>query len=368
MTGYIKGLDGLRGIAIILVMLFHFRRYDFGEIGLDVGWVGVQLFFVLSGFLITRILLHEKHRSIGKYLKKFYWRRSLRIFPVYFAYLFVLTISFWLFGFPDALGKKAAWLYTYTYNFTRLLPEWSHSVFFTHLWSLSVEEQFYLFWPVLIFFFREKVLKFIIVGIIIVSPIIRWALAHFLLTHTSLDYHVTGEAVYWFTLSHLDAFAFGGSIPIFKIPEKIKRLDLLCLLLFTVVVITGAINFIFLQHPPLPHISSLGYPIASLDYGQHIWSYTLLNAFFTSLIIWVSYRTAGSLFSNFFLVSIGKVSYGMYLFHWGILGIFNQTVGRVLTNSLVVFVIYFFSVYAFASLSYYFFESHFLKLKDRINI
>ncbi len=366
MTSYIKGLDGLRGIAIILVMLFHFRRYDFGEIGLDVGWVGVQMFFVLSGFLITRILLNEKHQSIDKYLKRFYWRRSLRIFPVYFAYLFVLTISFWLFDFPDTLGEKAAWLYTYTYNFTRLLPDWSHSVFFTHLWSLSVEEQFYLIWPMLIFFFRDKALKFIIIGIIIISPIIRWVLAHFLLTHTSLDYHAAGEAVYWFTFSHLDAFAFGGAIPIFKISEKFKRLDLLCLLLFLVVAIMGIINFIVLQHSPIPHISSLGYPIASLNYGQHIWSYTLLNAFFASLILWISYSTAGRLFSNPFLVSVGKVSYGMYLFHWGILGIFNQTVGGFLANSLVIFVIYFFSVYIFASLSYHFFESHFLKLKDGI--
>ena len=366
MTGYIKGLDGLRGIAILLVMLFHFRRYDFGEVGLDIGWVGVQMFFVLSGFLITRILLNEKHQNISKYLKNFYWRRSLRIFPVYFAYLIALTISYWLIGFPNSLGEKAAWLYTYTYNFTRLFPDWTHSVFFTHLWSLSVEEQFYLVWPILIFFFRSKSLQFIIICIIVISPLARWVFADILLIYTSLDHQAVGEALYWFTLSHLDAFAWGGAIPIFKLQEKIKRLDLFCLLLFTTVLVVGIVNLMLFQHSTSPHISSLGYPIASLEHGQHIWSYSLLNAFFTSLILWVSYSSAGRLFSNPFLVSIGKVSYGMYLFHWGILGAFSKIAHQLSINSLIVFIIYFLAVYAFAYLSYHLFESHFLKVKNKV--
>lgn len=368
MTTYIKGLDGLRGIAIILVMLFHFRRYDFGEIGIDVGWIGVQMFFVLSGFLITRILLNEKQKSISEYLKRFYWRRSLRIFPLYFAYLIVLSISFWLLGLPQAMGKKAVWLYTYTYNFTRLLPEWSHSVFFTHLWSLSVEEQFYLIWPLLIFFTRDKVLKYILAGIIVTSPFIRWGFASFLLTNTSLNLEAAGEAVYWFTFSHLDAFAFGGAIPIFNLHEKVQRPGLLCLIFATVILSIG--SFRLAQEPVISpiHFSSLGYPIASLDYGQHIWSYTLLNAFFALLILWVSYSSGGKLFSNSFLVSIGKVSYGMYLFHWGILGAFSKIANQLPISSLLSFVIYFFGVYLFARASFYFFETYFLKIKNNVKL
>ena len=90
---HIKTLDGLRGIAVILVILAH------GLI-INCGWLGVQLFFVLSGYLITKILLNDTNYTVGFYLKRFYWRRALRIFPIYFLYLFVLWISYQLFQKP----------------------------------------------------------------------------------------------------------------------------------------------------------------------------------------------------------------------------------------------------------------------------
>src|SRR5689334_13554869 len=96
---HIKALDGVRGIAILLVILFHY-----GYLGC--GWIGVQLFFVLSGFLITSILIKDKGQSLKQYLKRFYWRRSLRIFPLYYLYLFVMLAAFLLFRIPPAFGDQ----------------------------------------------------------------------------------------------------------------------------------------------------------------------------------------------------------------------------------------------------------------------
>lgn len=364
MTNYIKGLDGLRGIAIVLVMLFHFRLYDFGDIGISAGWVGVQLFFVLSGFLITRILLADREHPLSAYLKKFYWRRSLRIFPLYYAYLLVLTLAFVIVNFPPELGNKAPWLYTYTYNYTRLSPEWTHSIFFTHLWSLSVEEQFYLLWPLFIFFVRGRALKIALLAIIVVAPAFRAVLAAYLQHRTSLDPHAIGEAVYWFTLSHFDAFASGGAVAVFKLNERIRRPGLVCGVVLAVVILVGLVNLLAMPHAVPLDPSSLGYPIASLEHGQHIWSYSLLNCFFALLILWVSV-TSLKVFNASPLVAIGKVSYGMYVFHWAILGAFNQTISTRLSSSLLSFVVYFSMVYGFSWLSYRFFEQYFLKLKNR---
>jgi len=112
--GYIKALDGLRAVAIILVMMFHYGIIGFG-------WLGVQIFFVLSGFLITGILLKLKNEEtfFGKKIKRFYARRSLRIFPVYYLYLLVFLLCFIVFAVPADFGYKAPYLFTYTYNYTR---------------------------------------------------------------------------------------------------------------------------------------------------------------------------------------------------------------------------------------------------------
>src|SRR5438552_3870358 len=107
---YNKSLDGLRGIAILLVILYHF-----GYLG--AGWAGVQIFFVLSGYLITSILCAEKEQPIGFYLKRFYWRRSLRIFPLYFGCLLVLSLVYAVSGKPPLFANRWQYLFTYTYNY-----------------------------------------------------------------------------------------------------------------------------------------------------------------------------------------------------------------------------------------------------------
>jgi peptidoglycan/LPS O-acetylase OafA/YrhL len=167
-------LDGLRGVAILLVVFLHnfgFMNYFF------FGWLGVDLFFVLSGFLITEILL----RTVGKpgFLKNFYARRVLRIFP-----LFYLTLVICLLLLPSikSLNLQAnyytdnqLWLWTYLQNWLYVIKEPYGDKLLLHTWSLAVEEQFYLLWPLLILIIRRpKHLLWVMMSILILVGIARY--------------------------------------------------------------------------------------------------------------------------------------------------------------------------------------------------
>lgn len=358
---YIRSLDGLRAVAVLMVMAFHFRLFEFG-------WAGVQMFFVLSGFLITSILLKDKQKPFSQYLKVFYWRRSLRIFPLFYAYLIIIAIGYLLFKEPENFSFLSKYLFTYTYNFSRLSSDWSHSPLFTHLWSLSVEEQFYLFWPFIIYFFSIKQLKHIIIGILIIVPIFRLVLGEYLLIQTNFTTHDVGEIVYWFTVSHIDAFAIGAAIPLFNLKDLIQKKRQLVWLSFGLVILAGVINYISQNNSNI-EISSLGYPIGGMANYQSVWSYTVLNVFFTLLIlnlISVENNKKRNVLNNKLLVSMGKVSYGMYLYHWALLAILERTIlYEVFNNRLLAFPIYALIVYLVSYISFQVFEKRFLALKDK---
>lgn len=364
MTSYIRSLDGLRALAVALVMLFHFKL-------VDSGWIGVQIFFVLSGFLITRILLHEKHQSLGFYLKRFYWRRSLRIFPLYFTYLILISIAFLFVQAPEATTSKLPYLFTYTFNFTRLSPEWTHSPLFTHFWSLSVEEQFYLVWPLMVFLLPDRWLKRAMILIILSGPVVRYLLGKWLLG-TELSDEAAGEAIYWFTFSHFDAFAMGGAITLFNIPQKITYPGRLLGIAVALTGIVGLANWLLLTSQGQNYsFHTFGYGVGITSNYQHVWSYTLLNLCFTAIIIGfiTENRLSRSypirLFQHPVLVSIGKVSYGMYVFHWAIMAAFVKLTAPYLGKGWLAFILYFCVVWAVSWLSFYQYENRFLQLKDR---
>jgi len=169
----IPALDGLRGIAVLLVILYHSSYasalsaspVDAAYARLSgAGWMGVDLFFVLSGFLITGIL--DDSRGRDGYFSSFYARRFLRIFPLYYAFvLLVLPLSARLLAgnlAPDVaeLRAKSGWYLGYAVNFLVVLHDgWKATVPHTsHLWSLAVEEQFYLIWPPLVFLLPRRAL------------------------------------------------------------------------------------------------------------------------------------------------------------------------------------------------------------------
>lgn len=157
---YYARLDGLRCIAISLVLLEHFA----GVIGskISAGFYGVDLFFVISGFLITQILVAQANLPFNQYYLKFSVRRILRIFPLYY---FIITLL-WLLNVEDVRSFTYS-LYTYTTNY-RLDFQKAQSPI-RHLWSLSVEEQFYLFWPFIIYIIAKNKTLLIVTLIIVIA-------------------------------------------------------------------------------------------------------------------------------------------------------------------------------------------------------
>ncbi len=140
-------IDGLRGLAVIIVVLYHG-----GWFRLKGGFVGVDVFFVLSGFLITRLMIDEQLRNGEISIKRFYIRRALRLLPALFGLIAGVWAAALLLDIPELradLSSRTFWALSYLSNWNDVLTD-SHGGPFGHLWSLSVEEQFYVIWPLIV--------------------------------------------------------------------------------------------------------------------------------------------------------------------------------------------------------------------------
>ena len=374
--GYIKGLDGLRAIAILLVMFGHISsslnwpvesafQKPFNLLT-NMGWVGVQLFFVLSGFLITQILL--KDRAKPNYFKNFYIRRSLRIFPIYYlTLLFFFVLIPLIYGIPEWLGDSVddqIWFWTYLQNWNR--PFSNHGAL-APLWSLAIEEQYYLIWPLFVFLFQNKTLKLICFFMIVSAPIFRF----FLYNH--LPDYVEGENIakataYNFTIARWDAIAVGSLIGILVKEGKTHLLQSVAkfgIIIFAIVILTQIALF--------SNFTSVAPGIGLFNQST--------AAFFFGCVIILIYSSIDSNWSVRALElaplkSIGKVSYSMYLFHlplsvvwinyWDVS--FESMSG--LKTLFVVFANYVTLVlitYGLSLVSWKVFEHPILRYKDRFN-
>jgi peptidoglycan/LPS O-acetylase OafA/YrhL len=183
-TAYSPALDGLRGIAIILVLLHHYTILDPITPGEEllaqtvlIGWAGVDLFFVLSGFLITGILIDA--RGSNRYFSSFYARRTLRIFPLYYLIAFVTLLVLPRFANLHALlaGSGAPteqwpyWLYLTNFAIASR-DDFLHGVL-DITWSLAIEEQFYLVWAVVVWLCRPQALGWLCALIVVAAPVAR---------------------------------------------------------------------------------------------------------------------------------------------------------------------------------------------------
>lgn len=359
---YIGSLDGLRGVGVSLVIVYHTLRIKgFDPSVFGFAWVAVQMFFVQSGYLITKILLDKKDLSLGPFMSIFYWNRALRIFPAYFLYLFFLSLIFVIAAIPQGFLKVLPYLLTYTYNFTRFDPSIEFHPFFVHLWSLCVEEQFYLLWPFLIFFFNERAIKYLIVILVIACPFLRLWLSQ-LLTDTNLfDEMQIGEAIYGFTFSHLDAFASGAALAIFNLNFVIKHLRFISNAFLTLIILVLVVNQMALADKAGFHWSGLGLPLASLRNYQHVWSYTLVNFGFAVLTLNLISVNYTGMFNNRFFVFVGKFAYSTYIVHFFIIAAVAK-----LAPTIPIFVTLgaaFVISHTTGYLSYQFIERRFLKYK-----
>lgn len=369
----IPGLDGLRGIAFLLVFACHTDYFL-------VGWTGVLLFFVLSGYLITDILLKMKAKFTGKdFFVKFYGRRFLRIFPLYYLYLLViLGVAGLLFGagyranYMQEFNRQAPYAFVYLYNFFYASSTFLHHRFLDHFWSLSVEEQFYIFWPLLIFLTPEKWQKKLFLTVIFLTPFFRIITAYAL--RSGLFPFFTGNiplGIYPLPWTHVDAFAMGAYISRYEIPKP--KLQLVVLLF--IVPLAGLVSQYISSGTLTPSgtlmdLTSLGYTFPIANAFKHIWGYSLLNYFFAILIYCVARE---GLFLRPLewkpLAYLGKISYGMYVYHFSLtwfaarirdLAPMPEALAKALT-ALLAFLL----TLLIASLSYRFIEKPILDLKER---
>jgi peptidoglycan/LPS O-acetylase OafA/YrhL len=363
----IPGLDGLRAIAFLLVFGLH---TDY----LQIGWVGVQFFFVLSGFLITGILLDMKKSLPPKeYFSKFYGRRFLRIFPLYYFYLLLMVgLTIWLISvayrpnYMKIFLDQVWYAVLYVYDFFFGTNAFRHSYFLDHFWSLSVEEQFYIFWPLLILLVPEKSLKKLFLGFIVLGPVFRIA---FYFIHRSGAFRFLADpvslAVYPLPFSHIDAFAFGAYISRYSIP---KAKGQFFLLLGILPLIGYASQYI--ATGKIGAISAFGYPLLLPRAYQFIWAYSLLNYFFAVIIYAVVKHGMFVRFLDWKVMRyLGKISYGLYVYHYPVIWfsarirdvfVIDEPVAKLWTALIAILV-----TVGIASASYYLLEKPLLNLKER---
>lgn len=320
----IPGLDGLRALAILTVLGSHTKNYDFG-------WMGVQFFFVLSGFLITGILLRMKESlPVQQYFRSFYGRRFLRIFPLYYFYLFLLGLAAWQtdlipFKFIQTeiqsnVQPQLPYAFLYIYNFLHATVEYRHTPFLSHLWSLSVEEQFYIIWPLVLFITPKEKIKNLFLTAIVLGPILR--LATFLIYNSDIFPALLDSpylAIYVLPFSHIDAFALGAFVSQFSLPKPRVQLAALAIIIPALGFATQYAEFGEIR------LNTLGYEFTLNGSYKFIWGYSLLNYFF-ALVVHAVHRTG--LWTRFLESSImrylGKISYGMYVYHYAVIWLIIQ--------------------------------------------
>ncbi|WP_161596757.1 acyltransferase family protein [Chitinophaga vietnamensis] len=369
---YIKSLDGLRAVAITLVMLYHFEILHFG-------WIGIQLFFVLSGYLIGGILLREKMQpaDLGVRLRKFWGRRVLRIFPVYYAYLLAFALICAVTGFPPAYWRQLPYLLTYTYNLT-FFGNWSLSSVYTHLWSLCVEEQFYLTFPLLIFLLSLKRLRVLTLVILLLGPAFRWWLVYFMQLHGKADYQAW-DIVYTFPLSYLDAFFIGAGLHLFSLQRSVRKPHWYFIAALMITLAAGTANYLLADKTSIrgydfdshyaPYWSVLGFYVRDISSYGHVWYFLVLNFLSAAILLLLTsefhsplQRALTALLETKPLVAIGKVSYGMYIFHFILQIVIIKTIHLPV---YLLFLLDFLLVYLLAAASYYLLEQRFMRLKSK---
>jgi peptidoglycan/LPS O-acetylase OafA/YrhL len=357
MTSRIPELDGLRGVAILLVLMFHLTPATipkFAQYFVMTGWLGVDLFFVLSGYLITGILIDSAGRP--GYYRNFISRRTLRIFPLYYA---VLAIAYFTSYGPNlahwsGLFRSGDWWYAaYIGNIQVFLRNRWPSDDLTPLWSLQVEEQFYLTYPLLVALATRRMLGRVLAGAVVAALLIRIAMVW------AMPGNIAGT--YVLMPCRMDTLALGGLV---AVAQRDSASWLRSRWIAPVTACTGAIVVWICWR-----------------YGSEPWTTAMRTAgfsaaafFFTGLLILLLYRRNRVLLALFrlrFLTWIGVVSYGIYLLHIPAAQQVRRFAPRFLHVAPRGFAEAFLclaAAVAAASVSWRFFESPILKLRNRITV
>lgn len=326
---------------------------------LQFGWTGVDLFFVLSGFLITGILLDT--RASGNYFRSFYSRRALRIFPLYYLVVGVYLLSLPLQARIPALAANRpdpriglSYLVYLNNWFVPILHRSGGSI--AYLWSLAVEEQFYLLWPFLVFRLSQRAFLRLCIVLCVLLPLLRLLID----PHPSLP---ASDFVFMNTTTRMDSLVWGA---------------------LAALLVRSPAHFVRLR-PMLPWIASLcaalmlviAFPLHELYsrkfYTQSIGYSFLAIGFAAVLLLAYHSDSTGGRFAKFLgwplLTRFGRYSYAIYVFHYFVLlGLVQPFSGRPwfshsLPRALGLFVLFNAACLGVGFLSYHLYEKHFLKLK-----
>jgi peptidoglycan/LPS O-acetylase OafA/YrhL len=350
-------LNTVRGIAVLMVFLFHafedftpaarhlpaWERVFLSVFGL--GWMGVNLFFVLSGFLITGILLGSVSRP--HYYSRFYRRRALRILPAYYLLLVVLVLVGRISFVRQHTSLAFAGLsFVYLSNIT---PLFGVPRDYAPLWSLAVEEHFYLIWPTAVRVFTRRRLAIAAASICICEPVLR-------------AFAVARGGLWWgpYTWLSADGLALGSLLAIFARSQWGSRTNVLKLAVFSALI--GMT--LLVMSLPVPRFMAISLRATSVNYGS-------LSAL--AIALWLGTGRYRSLVNLRILSFYGFISYGLYLIHPLIFHLYNdvsvkyassfyvgQSFGRCLLRLLVALVL----ATAVAYVSRITYEEFFLRKKD----
>ncbi|MCW3542944.1 acyltransferase family protein [Burkholderia cenocepacia] len=279
---YRPELDTLRAIAVVAVMLSHWVP----GFAYPINWglVGVYVFFSISGYVITRGLLSEQARSGGSIdLRWFFARRVIRIWPIYF-----LTIAFIYFVYPGFVDGGMGWHMLFLSNIFFSLK--GAFLFPVHFWSLSVEQQFYLAWPFILIAYHRRNLMIVIAAMMIVSPLSRWYFDVYL--HNI-------QAAFYAPNSNLDCLAAGALVAVAEIRKSWDR----------ALNAGGALG-----------AALLAFIVTMSASGNDLWNIALTGTAIAMISAWLiawlgrSSKRSRAL-CNPVSLYIGRISYGMYLYH-----------------------------------------------------
>jgi len=360
---YFPNLDVLRCVCAFMVVLAHSYEGFCSWIGSPLSAfplidtkirlfisnlsIGVDVFFVISGFLITYLLLNEKHCSGNVHIGKFIIRRSLRIWPLYF---FAIFFGFVLISFSNRPAPNYLANLFFLNNFNAIqIDGWQFP--FAHFWSICVEEHFYIIWPIVLYFTSIKNVPFITVFLIGISILSRWYFVEFS-TNLQMNLRVN-------TLARIDEILIGALVAWvhFKKPI-INNIDTKTRLLVYVILIT----LLFVD-------------------GYNNWGTSIFDVFYKKyiylglIVFWMSnYLFNPEAFFNFknknFVHYLGKVSFGIYIYHNMLIDPFiSKFVYRFSIKSFWVYELgYLVLVIGVSILSYELFEKYFLRLKQKFEI
>ncbi|MFN6481905.1 MULTISPECIES: acyltransferase [unclassified Nostoc] len=351
---YMKQLDGLRAIAVFSVLYTHYLPAPYWLFGIYWGKFGVKLFFVLSGFLITSILLKcrkeitSRQKTLSSTLYRFYIRRFLRLFPLFYLIIAITAIV----NIPP-VRETIGWHISYLSNiYFAIKGSFDGSI--SHFWSLAVEEQFYLLWPWFILFSSKKLLLPILVLIILVGPLFR-----LLATHIGLN----EVAVWVLTPSVLDILGLGSLLAYLKHRKEIFNIsqEKIVKVFFIIGIILLLLGKIFKR-------------IDNNIIFEIVFSDTALALIFTWLVAEASIGfkgIVGSILESQPLVYLGKISYGIYLIHlftlYEVSKVFQKLELSFSGSAIVIAIFSTIATIIIASVSWHFLEKPIIELKRFFN-